>query len=189
MPEILELETPRLRLRRWKPEDKTPFARMNADPQVMEFFPAPLSRAESDAMADRCAALMEQRGWGLWAVECRGVCPFIGFVGLHVPQAELPFSPCVEVGWRLAAGHWKRGYATEAARAALEAGFVRLGLKEIVAFTAVSNARSQAVMQRLGMTRDAFFEHPALPQGHALRLHVLYRLTLDAWETSVRERG
>ena len=189
MPEMLELETPRLRLRRWKPEDKIPFARLNADPQVMEFFPATLSRAESDALADRCATLMEQRGWGFWAVECTGVCPFIGFVGLHVPQPELPFSPCVEIGWRLAAEHWKRGYASEAARAALEAGFVTLGLTEIVAFTSVRNVRSQAVMQRLGMMRDAFFEHPALPEDHALRPHVLYRLTRDSWETDRLERA
>lgn len=187
MPEILELETSRLRLRRWADADKEPFARMGADPRVMEFFPTLLSRAESDATADKCAALILRRGWGLWAVERKDGFPFIGFVGLHVPQAKLPFSPCVEVGWRLAAEHWKQGFATEAARTVLEVAFTKLELREIVAFTAMLNLRSQAVMQRLGMRRSEPFEHPALPAGHILRPHILYRLTRGTWETHLSE--
>jgi len=142
------LRTARLLLRPWRPSDHEPFARLNADPDVMRHFPAPLSRAQSDAMADRIRALMDERGWGMWAVEVPGVAPFIGFVGLHVPSAELPFFPCVEIGWRLDKPHWGNGYATEAAARVLRFGFTRLMLDEIVSFTAVSNAPSLAVMAR-----------------------------------------
>lgn len=177
MVEVVELSTPRLRLRQWRESDLAPFAALNADPRVMEFFPATLARGESDAQAWRMQALIAERGWGFWAVEAPGVSGFIGFVGLHVPSPELPCSPCVEVGWRLAADFWGHGYASEAARAALEFGFRRLGLAEIVAFTAAGNRRSRAVMARLGMQhRGECFDHPALPPGHPLRPHVLYRL-------------
>jgi len=179
MIELIEVETERLRLRQWTATDRAPFAELNGDPRVMEFFPAPLSRIESDAMADHCQALIAERGWGVWAVEMKSARTFIGSVGLHVPALELPFSPCVEIAWRLAAKYWGSGFATEAARAALNAGFERLGFLEIVAFTATINTRSRAVMERLGM-RDANepFEHPQVRAGHELRPHCLYRLAL-----------
>ncbi len=171
------LRTPRLCLRQWRDEDRAPFAAMNADPVVMEFFPDTLSHAESDAAVDRIREHIDRHGYGLWAVEVPGVADFIGFVGLAVPRFESHFTPCVEIGWRLAREHWGRGYATEAAHAALEFGFLDLALNEIVSFTATTNRRSQAVMERIGMTRspDDDFDHPSLPEGHPLRRHVLYR--------------
>jgi RimJ/RimL family protein N-acetyltransferase len=176
-PDPIELDTPRLRLRRWRDSDLAPFAALNADPVVMEFFPSALSRAESDAVAARIRGSFAERGWGLWAVEAPGVSPFIGFVGLDVPGPHIPVSPCVEIGWRIAAEHWGRGYASEAARAALAAGFERLGLHEIVSFTSVINRRSRAVMERIGMRSSGeTFEHPNVPAGSPLRAHVVYRL-------------
>jgi RimJ/RimL family protein N-acetyltransferase len=171
------LTTPRLLLRTWSDEDLAPFAAMNADPQVMEFFPKPLDRAESDAIVARIRAHFARHGFAQWAVEVPGVADFIGFVGLSIPRFEAHFTPCVEVGWRLAREHWGRGYATEAARAVLEYGFRDLALEEIVSFTTVANTRSRAVMERIGMTRspDDDFDHPAVPEGHPLRRHVLYR--------------
>ncbi len=178
MAELIEFDTERLRLRQWCAADREPFAALNADLKVMEFFPALLSRRESDAMANRCEALIVERGWGLWAVETINTQEFIGFVGLHTPAPELPFSPCVEVGWRLVAKHWGKGYATEAARGALRVGFEQLGLPEIVSFTSVVNIRSRAVMERLGMCdTEETFEHPNVPVGSALRKHCLYRLS------------
>lgn len=173
----MELRTERLLLRQWRPEDRRPFAVLNADPITMEHFPSTLTRAESDALVDRIEAAFEQQGWGLWAVEARGVADFIGFVGLSEPGFDAHFMPAIEVGWRLDRAHWGHGYATEAARAAVAAGFHELGLEEIVSFTVPANLRSRAVMERLGMTRDPAddFEHPRLPAGHPLRRHVLYR--------------
>ncbi|MEU7690595.1 GNAT family N-acetyltransferase [Microbispora hainanensis] len=170
------IRTERLVLRRWREDDKEPFAALNADPVVMEHFPATLSREDSDALAERIEAGFDEHGFGLWAVEADG--EFIGFTGLSVPRFTAPFTPCVEIGWRLARSAWGRGYATEAARASLEDGFGRAGLTEVISFTAVQNVRSQAVMRRLGMTHDPAddFDHPALPAGHPLRRHVLYRI-------------
>lgn len=178
--ESIELQTPRLRLRQWRDDDLEPFAAMNADLRVMEFFPAPLTRAQSDAMALRCHTLIAERGWGFWAVESVDA-RFMGYVGLHVPTAELPCAPCVEIGWRLAYAHWGQGFATEAARASLRFGFEELGLDEIVAFTAYGNSRSRAVMQRLGMRESGIFEHPQVPPDSDLRLHRLYRLSGQAY--------
>lgn len=179
------LATPRLRLRPWTDADRAPFAALNDDAQVMEHFPARLTRAQSDAMADRIEALIHERGWGFWAADCLldGTPRFMGFVGLHTPAPELPFAPCVEIGWRLARPYWGQGLASEAARLALRVGFDWLGLEEIVAFTAVGNLRSQAVMRRLGMREcpGEAFEHPALAPGHPLRAHCLYRLQRGAW--------
>ena len=174
-----ELRTARLLLRRWRDEDRAPFAALNADPLVTEFLPGPLSRADSDALADRIEAHFAVHGFGLWAIEVPGQIPFAGFVGLAVPAFEAAFTPCVEVGWRLASACWGRGYATEGARAALAFGFARLGLAEIVSFTVPANVRSRRVMERLGMKHDPAddFDHPALPEGHPLRRHVLYRAT------------
>ena len=178
------LATERLRLRAWTADDLAPFAALNADPRVMAYFPACLDRAQSDAMVARTRAHFARHGFGWWAVEAPGVARFIGFVGLSVPSFQAPFMPCVEIGWRLAAEHWGRGYATEAARAALAFGFNDLGLEEIVSFTVPANLPSRAVMERLGMTRNPAddFEHPNLPAGHALRRHVLYRLRRSDWK-------
>ncbi len=173
-----ELRTERLYLRRWRASDRLPFAQMNGDPRVMEFFPGPLSQQESDAVADRIEAHFELRGFGMWAVEIPGVVPFAGFIGLSIPRFEAHFTPCIEVGWRLDAAHWNRGFATEGARAALEFGFRWLQVEEIVSFTVPLNVRSRRVMEKLGMTRspEDDFDHPLLAEGHPLRRHVLYRL-------------
>ncbi len=170
------LSTPRLRLRPWRDSDFAPFAALNADAAVMEHFPSIPTREESDAMARRIMARIEETGWGLWAVEVAGGEPFIGFTGLAVPTFEAHFTPCTEIGWRLARGAWGKGYATEAARAALAFGFDELGLEEIVSFTAVANRRSAAVMERLGMRRDGEFDHPRIAGPSPVRRHVLYRL-------------
>jgi len=178
-PADLEFRTARLLLRRWRPDDREPFAALNADPVVMEYFPAPLARPESDRLADRITESFQDRGFGLWAVEIPGIAPFIGFVGLSVPRYVTSFTPCVEIGWRLAREWWGGGYASEAAAGALRQGFEKLGLAEIVSFTAVQNRRSQGVMERIGMRRspDEDFDHPVLEEGHPLRRHVLYRLS------------
>jgi RimJ/RimL family protein N-acetyltransferase len=156
---------------------------MNSDARVMEFFPNCLSRAESDALVDRIQEHFGERGFGQWVIEVRGVAPFIGFAGLAVPRFSARFMPCVEVGWRLAFEHWGRGYATEAARLALGYGFGILAFSEIVSFTSATNHRSRAVMERLSMRHDPAddFEHPGLPEGHPLRMHVLYRLDSSSY--------
>lgn len=179
--QVIEFDTARLRLRQWKATDRAPFAALNADLEVMAHFPFPLPRADSDALAERCEALIAERGWGFWATEAKATGDFIGMVGLHVPSRDLPFSPCVEVGWRLARAFWGRGYATEAARGALAVGFARLTLPQIVSFTAIGNARSRAVMERLGMQRVGQFMHPALPIDSPLRAHCWYRMTATRW--------
>jgi len=182
MTALIEIDTARLRLRQWRTSDREPFSAMNSDARAMEFFSVPLSRDASDAMAERCQGLIDQRGCGLWAVEVRQSSAFAGFVGLHVPDPAFPFSPCVEVGWRLAFQHWGKGYACEAARAALRFGFETLALPEIVSFTTLRNVRSIAVMERLGMLRDAdTFDHPSVPAGSSLREHCLYRLPRGRW--------
>jgi RimJ/RimL family protein N-acetyltransferase len=174
----MEPVTERLLLRRWKDEDRVPFAALNADPAVMEHFPARLTRAESDAFVDRNIAQHDEQGWGLWALELRATGAFIGYTGLAVPRFEAHFTPAVEVGWRLARDAWGHGYASEAARAAVAVGFDEVGFDEIVSFTATGNVRSMRVMERIGMTHDPAddFDHPALPEGSPLRRHVLYRL-------------
>jgi RimJ/RimL family protein N-acetyltransferase len=178
----IEFETQRLLLRQWRAADREPLAALNADPIVMAHFPARLTRAESDAMADLCERLIADRGWGAWATEIKATGQFIGFVGLHIPQDDLPVSPCVEILWRLARAHWRKGFATEAARGALHIGFEVLRLSEIVSFTVPSNTGSRAVMERLGMQMDAAtFEHPGVPEGHVLRTHCNYRLSRDTW--------
>ncbi|MFC5816245.1 GNAT family N-acetyltransferase [Nonomuraea harbinensis] len=173
------METERLIMRRWRESDREPFAALNADPRVMEHFPAPMTRAESDALVDRIEQRFDEHGYGLWALEVRETGEFIGFAGLALQTFEAPFTPAVEVGWRLARSAWGHGYATEAGRRALAHGFGEAGLEEIVSITAVLNVRSQAVMRRLGMTRDPAddFDHIMIPEGHPLRPHVLYRIS------------
>lgn len=174
-----ELHTNRLRLRRWVPADRGPFAALNADPRVIEYLPGPLSQEESDAFITRIEAHFDQYGFGLWAVEIANVTACAGFIGLSVPRFTAPFTPCVEIGWRLGAAYWGQGYATEGARAVLAFGFEVRGLEEIVSFTVRGNARSRRVMERLGMVHNPAddFDHPLLPAGHPLRRHVLYRMT------------
>ena len=170
------LRTPRLLLRPWRDTDLAPFAALNADPEVRRWFPGTLTREDSDAQAARIQDDIATHGFGFWAVEAPGTAPFIGFVGLkHVPFA--PLAPAVEIGWRLARAHWGQGYATEAARAALAHAFGPLGLAEVVSFAVPGNRASRRVMERIGMTHDPEddFDHPALPEGHPFRRHVLYR--------------
>jgi RimJ/RimL family protein N-acetyltransferase len=172
------LPTERLLLRDWRSKDLPAFAELNADPQVMEHFSKTLSREESDLFASRIQEHFDKHGFGLWAIELSGVAPFIGFVGLSMPKFEAHFTPCVEVGWRIALSHWNNGYATEGALAAVSYGFAELALAEIVSFTVPNNRSSRRVMEKLGMTHDTSdnFEHPRFPEGHKLRRHVLYRL-------------
>jgi RimJ/RimL family protein N-acetyltransferase len=172
------LETTHLLLRRWRDSDRGPFAALNSDPRVMQFFPALLSRAESDRLAGRIEAQFEEHGFGLFAAELRQERAFIGFMGLSVPNFEAPFTPCVEIGWRIAADYWNRGLATEGAQAVLAYAFDSLHLAEIVSFTAAANLPSRRVMEKIGMARtpEDDFDHPKLPEGHPLRRHVLYRI-------------
>ena len=180
---ISELKTERLLLRQWVGQDLPVFAELNSDPEAMEFFPALLSREESSAVAEKCQSLISERGWGFWAVELKSSGEFIGFVGLHIPKSNLPFSPCVEIGWRLLKKYWGKGYATEAAQASLVYAFNTLNLNEVVSFTTVSNRRSRSVMQRLGLSNThQNFEHPDLDKGHPLSEHVLYKITKQAWQ-------
>lgn len=181
---IPELKTPRLLLRAWRSEDEAPYAELNADPEVMRFLLGPQAREQSDAQIKSFREHVEREGFGRWAVEVPGVAPFVGMVGLAVVPYSAHFTPAVEVAWRLARAHWGKGYASEAARAALDFGFEKAGLKEIVALTVPANLRSQAVMQRLGMTRDPVddFDHPKVPAGHELQRHVLYRMTSANWK-------
>lgn len=174
------LRGPRVLLRAWRDDDRAPFAALNCDPAVMQFFPTVLTRSESDAMIDRMQAGIAERGWGLWCLDIDGACA--GLVGLNAPAFAAHFTPCVEIGWRLARSHWGRGYASEGARLALAFGFDQLRLAQIVSFTTVANGRSRRVMDRLGMQRDPVddFDHPRLAAGHPLQPHVLYRIDRPA---------
>jgi RimJ/RimL family protein N-acetyltransferase len=189
MHQPIEFATRRLTLRTWKDADRAPFAAMNSDPEVMRYFPALWSGEMSNTAIDIWMSQFEQQGWSNWAVELTATGEFIGFIGLSIPRRQLPFSPCVEVGWRLAKTRWHNGYATEGARGALAVGFGKLHLHEIVSFTTLTNQPSRAVMERIGM-RNAHsdFEHPAVPEGHALRPHCLYKLSRAQWAESVASR-
>ena len=186
MTSVVTLRTERLLLRPWRDSDRAPFAAMNADPKVMEHFPAVSTREESDAAVDRIVARMEQQGFGLWAVELPGLAAFVGFIGLNRADAILGY-PAVEIGWRLAAQHWGRGYATEGARASLAHAFDSLDLDEVVSFATTANDRSRHVMEKIGMTRrpEDDFDHPNVPPAWKGRRHVLYRITRDQWRSGV----
>lgn len=177
------LRTSRLVLRRLHEADREPLARINADPRVAEFLPGALTRAQSDEMFDRIEAHFEVHGFCFWAVDVVDGPVCIGLAGLAVPRFEAHFMPAVEIGWRFSPEYWGRGYATEAARAALRFGFEEAGLREIVAFTVPANTRSRRVMERIGMSHDAAddFDHPSLPTGHPLQRHLLYRISREAW--------
>jgi len=182
---VPKIGTERLILRKWRESDREPFARMNSNPEVMEHFPALLSRQESDALLDLAQAHLQRYGFGPWAAELRESQEFIGFISLFIPQFEASFTPCVEIGWRLSSEHWGRGLAIEGARAVVRHGFEVQGLRELVSFTVPGNLRSLRVMQKLGMTHDPRddFDHPSIAIGHPLRRHVLYRLKRDDWMT------
>ena len=184
---VQTLETKRLYLRQWQPSDLAIFAEMNADPEVMRYFPKPLSATVSDVIANKCQQLIKDNGWGFWAVSVKDGLEksdtFIGFVGLNQTHADMAFAPCDEIAWRLHKDYWGQGYATEAAKAALKFAFEKLNLTEVVAFTAVINKPSQLVMKRIGMinTQDNFY-HPALEPNHPLAEQVLYKLTQQQWQ-------
>jgi RimJ/RimL family protein N-acetyltransferase len=184
----LELVTERLRLRRWRPEDRPPFAVMNADPRVMRHFPGLLDRPASDALVDRFEASFERHGIGPWVVEVVGGAAFIGFVGLALVDLDCGVAGSWEVGWRLAAEHWGRGYATEAATEVLRAAFDDVGLPAVVSFTVPANGASLAVMARIGLRRrpDLDFDHPRLPDDSPLRRHVVHALDLEGWRSPRR---
>lgn len=177
----------RVVLRAWREEDLVPFAALNADPEVMRWLGGPQPRERSDELADRIRREMDV--FGLWAAEVPGVSPFIGFVGLQVPAFDADFTPCVEVGWRLARAYWGFGYASEAATASLSYAFDLVGLDEVVSFTVLKNVRSRRVMERIGMKESGEFDHPSLPQGHKLERHVLYRIDRDDWRRARSQSG
>jgi RimJ/RimL family protein N-acetyltransferase len=187
VPEVPLLTTERLVLRGWIERDREPFAAINADPEVMKYMPAPLDRAGSDAMIDRFMAYFTELGFGLWAVEERATETLLGFVGLARPRFEASFTPCVEAAWRIASPYHGRGFATEAARAALAFGFEASGLDEIVAFTSAENRPSLRVMAKLGMTHDTRedFVHPLMPADHWLQPMLLHRLPKARWRDTL----
>lgn len=172
------IESERLLLRPWRDGDREPWAAMNADPQVREFFPGLLTRAQSDALQDSLNAHIARHGFGFWALEERASGAFLGFTGLVHTSFDAPFTPCIEIGWRLARHAWGKGYASEAALASLGHGFGMLGLTEIVSFAAAGNMRSQRVMERIGMRRvpGGDFIHPKMPSDHPFQPCVLYRI-------------
>jgi RimJ/RimL family protein N-acetyltransferase len=171
-------ETERLILRHWLASDRQPFSRLNADPRVMEFMPGTLTSEESDILAERIEAHLREHGFGLCAAELGRDHSFIGFIGLAVPSFKAHFTPCIEIGWRLSAEYWGQGLATEGAREIVRYASEQLGLESLISFTVPANTRSRRVMEKLGMTHNPAddFDHPALPDGHPLRKHVLYRL-------------
>jgi RimJ/RimL family protein N-acetyltransferase len=181
---MIVVETERLILRHWQPSDRPIFALMNADPRVMEHFPALLTAEESDQMADRIDTHFQQHGFSMCAAELRETREFIGFIGLAKPRFDAPFTPCVEIGWRLACEYWGRGLVTEGARAMVRYAFENLALRQIVSLTVPANIRLQRVMTKLGMKRDPAddFDHPSLPDGHRLKRHVLFRLDRSEWQ-------
>jgi RimJ/RimL family protein N-acetyltransferase len=177
------LRTKRLLMRRWRDADRVPFATMNADPEVTRYLRGSLDRAASDQLVDRIEALFDAQGFGLWALELPDTAEFIGFTGLHPMPSGVPGEGGTEVGWRLARSAWHKGYATEAATAAVDVAFAGAGLPELWSMTAVLNEPSQAVMRRIGMTRYGFFEHPRIDPGHPLRQQVVYRMPRPApWD-------
>jgi len=179
------LRTKRLLLRRWRDADRSPFARINSDPEVMRYRLSPLGSRESDELIEEIEACFDKNGFGLWAVERTEDSRLLGFAGLATSDFGAPFCPAVDVGWRLARDAWGYGYATEAAIASLDYAFGELRLSEVVAHTTSHNQPSRAVMRRLGMTHDSTddFDGPWYPVGHSLRRFVLYRMPERNWRT------
>jgi 3-dehydroquinate dehydratase / shikimate dehydrogenase len=178
------IQTKRLILRPWRQADLEPFAKLNADPRVMECMLSPLSREESDQMVARFSAHFSEYGWGLWAVSVPDVSDFIGFIGLSHVKYSASLIPAIEIGWRLAYDFWGKGFATEGAKASLKYAFETLNLNEIVSFTAVPNKRSANVMEKIGMQHipEKDFDHPRIPEGHPLRRHLLYLMSKELYQ-------
>lgn len=174
----MRIETPRLILRTWGDQDLGPFAALNADPRVMKYFPKTLTLEETHEFINTLKEKFDKDGFSFMAVELKSTHEFIGMIGLNVPGYTTPFTPCVEIGWRLAFDHWNKGYATEGALACLEYGFQQLDLDKIVSFTAFQNTPSRRIMEKIGMTyvQKGDFNHPRLPQNHSLSRHVLYEI-------------
>lgn len=186
MKHLIEIDTDRLHLRQWRGTDLEPFAKISANPEVMEFFPSTLSRESSDSAVARWQLHIAEHGWGMWAAQLLSSGALIGFVGLQMTSERMPFDQCVEVGWRLARPYWGRGLASEAAVAALRFGFEQLNLHQIVSVAPSINQRSRAVMERLGMQQtEGTFEHPSIPEGSHLRECCLYRLTQEEWRAQL----
>jgi RimJ/RimL family protein N-acetyltransferase len=175
------VQTERLLLRQWLPDDRPQFAQLNADPEVMRYFPKAYTRLESDNAVDRFERSIEFRGWGFWAAERTDTDEFIGFIGMNYSASGLPFAPCVDIGWRLARKHWGQGFATEGAQATLKYAFEKVGLDQLVSMTPLTNRISERVMKKLGMFRADNFLHPQLAEGHILQEHVLYTITCEQW--------
>jgi ribosomal-protein-alanine N-acetyltransferase len=187
MNSVIELETNRLKLRQWKASDLPAFSQMNADTEVMRYFPHVLSEHESNILANKLKKLIAEQTWGLWAVEIKLTKTFIGFVGLHKSSIDLSVSPCIEIAWRLSQKYWGKGYATEAAFEVLSTAFIRLKINEIYSFTSSVNVRSQSVMTRLNMVNTGNnFDHPNIIKNHPLREHVLYKLNAEQWRLSTK---
>lgn len=171
------IETERLILRRFKDEDQRPFAQLNGDPEVMRYFPTPLTAQQSNELATEINRRIDANGYGFWAAERKEDNVFIGFVGLNKTGDKLPFPPTVEIGWRLDKPYWGKGYASEAAKASLKFAFETLKLPEVISFTAILNKPSQKVMTRIGMKHEGdFFDHPMLADGHCLKPHIIYKI-------------
>jgi ribosomal-protein-alanine N-acetyltransferase len=183
------LLTERLLLRPWRPEDVPAFAALNRDPQVMAHLPRLLTEEESAVLAARIQADFGRDGWGLFAVEVPGGLAFAGFVGMSRPRFAAHFTPCVELGWRLAVEAQGQGYATEAAREVVRYAFGVVGLEALVSFTVPQNLASRRVMEKLGMRQEGEFDHPSVPEGHELRRHVLYRLQAASSASGGRSPG
>ena len=182
MVNVTELQTERLILRQWHKHDLVPFAEINKDSDVMKYYPSTLTESESNLFAKKLEMLISERGWGFWAVALKSNSQFIGFVGLHKPEADLPFTPCTEIGWRLSKKYWGNGYATEAASIVLKFAFDKLQLKEVASYTSPLNIKSKSVMERLNMVNTMQnFEHPSIPKEHKLREQVLYKVTKSQW--------
>lgn len=180
------LETPRLLLRQWQESDKEPFARLTADTEVMRYFPAILSREDSDASVARFSKGIAEHGYGFWAVEVKSTGDFIGFVGIKMLDLDIPESPFMEIGWRLDKQCWGKGYAPEAARASLDYAFNEVQQNAVFAITTLTNAPSRRVMEKIGMTNTQLdFNHPLVESGHSLERHCLYKITQDAWKKAL----
>lgn len=187
MPAKRLIETDRLWIRQWMPSDLRPFCALNTDPVAMKYFPATLTEEESRIQMNLFQNHIDQKGYGFFALERKDTGEFIGFTGLWHPSFTAPFTPCTEIGWRLLPHHWQQGFATEAAKASLQFGFMQLGLSEIVSFTSVHNFKSEQVMQKIGMQKSGMFHHPKISPGHFLEKHVLYQISKEKWHENTTD--
>lgn len=177
------LETERLVLRSWRDADRTPFAAMSADPEVMQHLDGVVSRTDSDAIIDRLASVERDQGHTFWAIERRDDAKFLGFCGLRRGgHADTPVPIELEIGWRLARHAWGRGYAREAAQASIDWGWANQPDDRISAWTVQANSGSWGLMLRLGMVHrpELDFDHPRFADGHRLRRHIVYTIDRPA---------